>query len=223
VFAHFAIPRPYQHRVLFWGILGAVVMRAVMIFAGTALVTAFHPVLYLFGAFLLVTGARTLFFKEEEKKTIEESKLLVWVKKIIPVSNTLHGNRFFIERADNKRASGKRKVATPLFLALIFIELADVVFAIDSVPAVLAITTDRFVVYTSNIFAILGLRALYFALSAILHRFEYMKYSLSLVLIFIGGKIFLQHWVEISSGVSLGVTLALLLGGILLSLYKTRK
>jgi len=212
VFSHFMIPRRYQHRVLFWGILGVVLLRGAMIGLGVLLIERFHVVLYLFGAFLVVTGLRMLFLPEYQK-TMEENKILAWLRRRIPVTASLHGKQFFAYE------NMKRK-ATPLLLVLLFIELVDIVFAVDSVPAVFAITTDSFVVYTSNIFAILGLRALYFALAAMLHRFAYLKYALSLVLVFIGGKIFLAP--HISSGWSLAVTLALLLGGIGVSLYKTR-
>jgi tellurite resistance protein TerC len=215
VFEHFAIPKRYQHRVLFWGILGAVIMRGAMITGGIGLISTFHPVLYLFGAFLLITGIKMLMFKEKDEKSLEESKLLNWIRSVIPVSKELHGNKFFT------RENGYR-VATPLFLTLVFIELADVIFAVDSVPAVLAVTTNPFIVYTSNIFAILGLRALYFSLSAILHRFQYLQHSLALILIFIGGKIFLADIIVISPLCSLTVTITLLVGGILSSLYKTR-
>lgn len=211
IFTHLRIPVHFQHRVLFWGIFGAVIMRGVMIASGIAVIHAFHPVLYVFGAFLLITGVRMLFFKKESEKTIEEDKLFVCIKHVIPVSRELHGKQFFVKEA-------ARRIATPLFLALAFIELADVVFAIDSVPAVLAVTTNPFVVYTSNIFAILGLRALYFAISAILYRFESLKYSLALILIFMGGKIFLSGIMLVSSVTSLLVTVTLLAGGILLSL-----
>lgn len=214
VFEHFHIPNRYQHRVLFWGILGAIIMRGLMIFFGVTLINAFHPILYLFGGFLLITGGKMLFLREEDK-TLEENKLLKLLKRHIRVSDQLHGNKFFIKE-------NAIKIATPLFLTLVFIELGDVVFAVDSVPAVLAVTTDPFIVYTSNIFAILGLRALYFALSNIIHRFEYLKYSLALVLIFIGGKIFLNKIFLMPSLISLGITIALLAGGICLSLYKTR-
>lgn len=215
VFEHFAIPQKHQHRVLFWGILGAVIMRGLLILGGVELVHLFHPILFLFGAFLLFSGVRMLFMKESEEKSLEENKLLQLVKRFIPVSDELHGKRFLIRQ-------NRKWMATPLLMTLIFIELADVVFAVDSVPAVLAVTTDTFIVYTSNIFAVLGLRALYFALAVMLHRFEYLKYSLALVLIFIGGKIFLHPILPIPSLISLGITLALLVSGVLLSLHKTK-
>ncbi len=215
VFIHFKIPRLHQYRVLVWGIIGALLMRGVMIYLGAELIDVFHPILYFFGAFLLFTGARMLFITEADEKSLEENKILRWLKSKIPMTDTFHGNKFFVKE-------GVIRKATPLFLALVFIELADVVFAVDSVPAVFSVTTDKFIVYTSNIFAILGLRALYFALAAMLHRFAYLKYALSLVLIFIGSKIFLAHFIIIPSIVSLAVTIALLTGGIILSLYKTR-
>jgi len=214
VFAHFSIPRIYQHRVLAFGIIGAIIMRGIMIFLGVEIIKKFHFILYLFGGFLIFTGVRMLFLHQKEN-TLEENKLLNFVKKHIPVTDTLHGNKFFVNE-------GIIRKATPLFLVLVFVELADVIFAVDSVPAVLAITTDSFVVYTSNIFAILGLRSLYFALSAMLHRFAYLKYSLALVLIFIGGKIFLNGVINIPSLISLFITLFLLGLGVAVSLYKTR-
>ena len=223
VFTHFAIPRMYQHRVLFWGILGVVLLRGVMIGVGTSLIHHFHFILYFFGAFLVLTGFRMLFAsnKEEEDKKLDESKLLGWLRNRMKVTSQLHDNKFFV-KVRNTRSGKISRRATPLFLVLIFIELADVVFAVDSVPAVLAVTDNPFIVYTSNIFAILGLRSLYFALSAMLHRFSYLKYALAFVLIFIGGKIFLAKILPIPSGLSLAITLGLLLGGVAVSLYKTK-
>lgn len=222
VFAHFHIPRLYQHRVLFWGILGVVLLRGVMIGVGSSLIHHFHSILYIFGIFLVVTGLRMLLAGEKsDEKTLEENKLLVWLRSHMKVTKELHGNRFFVG-VRNTRSGKITRRATPLFLVLIFIELADVVFAVDSVPAVFAVTDNPFIVYTSNIFAILGLRSLYFALSAMLHRFSYLKYALALVLIFIGGKIFLAKMLPISSGLSLAITLSLLLGGVIVSLYKTK-
>jgi tellurite resistance protein TerC len=224
VFSHFYIPRRYQHRVLFWGILGVVLLRGIMIGVGAALVERFHFILYFFGAFLIVTGLRMLLAAgHEEEKSLEENKLLGWLRKRIPVTQSLHGKQFFAYEPESGDGGKVMRKATPLFLVLVFIELADIVFAVDSVPAVFAITTDTFVVYTSNIFAILGLRALYFSLSAMLHRFAYLKYALSLVLVFIGAKIFLAPVINISSGVSLAITLWLLTAGVAVSLYKTRE
>lgn len=215
VFAHFTIPRRYQHRVLFWGILGVLLLRGLMIGLGAALIARFHFVLYFFGAFLIFTGLRMLFLSRKEK-TLEENRLLTFLRGRMSLTPSLHGRQFFAYE-------GGLLKATPLLLVLVFIELADIVFAVDSVPAVFAITIDSFIVYTSNIFAILGLRALYFSLSAMLHRFAYLKYALALVLVFIGGKIFLSPYLHISSGISLAVTLALLLMGVLVSLHKTRR
>ncbi|HZX17718.1 MAG TPA: TerC family protein [Pseudomonas sp.] len=217
----FAIPRRYQHRVLFWGILGVIVLRATMIGLGTALVQNFEWVLYLFGAFLLFTGVRMLSAKEEQHPDLSQNRLLQFLRMHIRVTEDMHGGRFLVRQPDRK--SGKYLLhATPLLLALVLIELADLVFAVDSVPAVLAISQDPFIVYTSNIFAILGLRALYFALAALMHRFIYLKYALALVLMFIGGKIFLHDIVKVPALLSLCMTLGLLAGGVVLSLLKTR-
>lgn len=223
IFGFFGIPRRYQHRVLFWGILGVIVLRAIMIGLGTALVQQFEWILYLFGAFLLISGVKMIFSREEPHPDLSQNRLLRWLRQHLRISDELHGGRFFIhlQPAGSERAL---LYATPLFLALVLIELADLVFAVDSVPAVFSITQDPFIVYTSNIFAILGLRSLYFALAALMHRFVYLKYALALVLIFIGGKIFLHAFIgKIPAPVSLGVTFVLLAGGMLLSLLKTRQ
>ncbi len=222
IFSYFAIPRRYQHRVLFWGILGVIVLRAIMIGLGTALVKEFEWVLYLFGVFLLFTGVKMLFVKEEAHPDLAHNPVLGFLRRHIRVSDQLHDGRFFVRLP---HAAGRPLLyATPLFLALVLIELADLMFAVDSVPAVFAITQDPFIVYTSNIFAILGLRSLYFALAALIHRFVYLKYALALVLIFIGGKIFAHGFVgQIPALLSLSVTLGLLAGGVILSLIKTRR
>ncbi|MFI8747109.1 TerC family protein [Pseudomonas sp. NPDC077186] len=221
IFSFLAIPRQYQHKVLFWGIMGVLVLRAIMIGLGAALIHQFSWILYLFGIFLLLTGVKMLFSKLDDAPDLENNPLVKFLRKRLRVTDSLHGQRFFVRQDDG---SGRQVLwATPLFLALILIECADLVFAIDSVPAIFAITQDPFIVYTSNIFAILGLRALYFALAALIHRFAYLKYALALVLVFIGGKIFLVGIIgKIPAAVSLSVTLGLLLGGVLLSLYKTR-
>ncbi|WP_445938125.1 TerC/Alx family metal homeostasis membrane protein, partial [Pseudomonas sp.] len=217
----FTIPRRYQHRVLFWGILGVIVLRATMIGLGAALVQNFEWVLYLFGAFLLFTGVRMLSAHEEHHPDLSQNRLLQFLRRHIRVTEDMHGGRFLVRQPDKK--SGKHLLhATPLLLALVLIELADLVFAVDSVPAVLAISQDPFIVYTSNIFAILGLRALYFALAALIHRFIYLKYALALVLMSIGGKIFLHDIVKVPALLSLCMTLGLLAGGVILSLMKTR-
>ncbi|MBL8522629.1 MAG: TerC family protein [Betaproteobacteria bacterium] len=222
IFSYFAIPREYQHRVLFWGILGVIVLRAIMIGLGAALVTGFSWILYVFGAFLVVTGIK-MWIVADHMPDIANNPLLKFLRKHLRVTQGLHGNAFFVQQADP--ASGKMaRAATPLFLALCLVEFVDLVFAVDSVPAIFAITSDPFIVYTSNIFAILGLRALYFALAAMIHRFTYLKYALALVLVFIGTKIFLVGIIgKIPAAVSLTVTFGLIAGGVIVSLWKTRE
>lgn len=217
----FNIPRQYQHRVLFWGVLGVIVLRAIMIGLGVTLVSRFSWVLYLFGLFLVITGIK-MWFAAESTPDIANSRLLKWLKRHVRVTEGLRGQAFLVREPD--AATGRVAWhATPLLLALVVIEFADLIFAVDSVPAIFSITTDPFIVYTSNIFAILGLRALYFALAAMMHRFQYLKYALALVLVFIGGKIFLVGFIgKVPAAVSLGVTFTLLFGGVALSLWKTR-
>jgi len=221
IFGFFAIPRQYQHRVLFWGILGVIVLRALMIGLGATLVSQFSWILYFFGAFLVATGVKMWLIADHEPD-IARNPLLRLLKRHMRVTDGLRGNAFWVREADP--ATGKlARFATPLFLALVLVEFVDLVFAVDSVPAIFAITTDPFIVYTSNIFAILGLRALYFALAAMIHRFKYLKYALALVLVFIGTKIFLVGIVgKIPAAISLSVTGTLIAGGILVSLWKTR-
>ena len=221
IFSAFAVPRAYQHRVLFWGILGVIVLRGLMIGLGAALVAEYHWVLYIFAAFLVFTGIRMMMVSEKHHD-VEGSLPLRLMRRWFRVTEKIDSNAFF----ERRTLAGKTVTfVTPLFLALVMIELADLLFAVDSVPAVFAITTDPFIVYTSNIFAILGLRALYFALAAILHRFAYLKYALSALLIFIGSKIFvadLMGWEKFPASLSLGVTLGLLGAGVAVSLWKTR-
>ncbi|MGL5005157.1 MAG: TerC family protein, partial [Casimicrobium sp.] len=182
IFTYFAIPRQYQHRVLFWGILGVIVLRAIMIGLGAALVSQFSWILYVFGAFLVLTGIKMIIIADN-MPDIGNNPLLKFLRKRMRVTDKVEGNAFFVYQPDP--ATGKVvRWATPLFLALCLIEFVDLIFAVDSVPAIFAITTDPFIVYTSNIFAILGLRALYFALAAMIHRFKYLKYALALVLVF---------------------------------------
>jgi tellurite resistance protein TerC len=223
IFTYFAIPRAYQHRVLFWGILGVIVLRAVMIGLGATLVAQYSWVLYIFAVFLIFTGVKMMLVGDKEMD-ISKNPVLLFLKRRMNVTEELEGNNFFVHRPDPK--TGKLvRFATPLFLALVLIEIADVIFAVDSVPAVFAITSDPFIVYTSNIFAILGLRALYFALAAIIHRFHYLKYALSVLLIFIGSKIFvadLMGWEKFPAAWSLGITFAILGAGVAYSLWKTR-
>ncbi|NTE86518.1 TerC family protein [Agrobacterium rubi] len=224
IFSYFAIPRQYQHRVLLWGILGVIVLRGIMIAAGAAIVENFHWVLYIFAAFLVFTGLKMLFSSSHDENDIGNNKILKFLRRHLPVTNALHGEKFIVKEVDEK--TGKLKTfVTPLFLALIMVEIADLIFAVDSIPAIFAITTDPFIVYTSNIFAILGLRALYFALAALIHRFAYLKYALAAVLVFVGSKIFLADMLGIAKippAVSLGVTVAILVTGVVGSLLATR-
>jgi tellurite resistance protein TerC len=223
IFSYFAVPRQYQHRVLFWGVLGVIVLRAIMIGLGATLVAQFSWLLYFFAVFLILTGVKMLAFGDKEMD-LEKNPVLKLVRRRFRVTPELHGQRFFVRLPD--AATGRlTRYITPLFLALLMVEVADVIFAVDSVPAIFAITTDPYVVYTSNIFAILGLRALYFALAAILNRFAYLKQALSVLLIFIGSKIFvadLLGWEKFPASWSLGITFAILATGILYSLWRTR-
>lgn len=225
IFSYFAIPRQYQHRVLLWGILGVIVLRGIMIAGGAAIVENFHWVLYLFAAFLVFTGLKMLFSSDHDENDIGNNRILKFLRSRLPVTEKLHGEKFFVKETD--AATGNLKTfVTPLFLALIMVEIADLIFAVDSIPAIFAITTDPFIVYTSNIFAILGLRALYFALAALIHRFAYLKYALAAVLVFVGSKIFVADMLGIAKippAVSLGVTVAILATGIIGSLIATRK
>ncbi len=223
IFTYFAIPRLYQHRVLFWGILGVIVLRAIMIGLGAALVSQFGWVLYLFGAFLILTGIKMLWMIDN-MPDIGNNPLLKFMRGRMRVTDQVHGNKFLVKLPASD-APGAKTVwwATPLLFALVLVEFADLIFAVDSVPAIFAITTDPFIVYTSNIFAILGLRALYFALAAVIHRFKYLKYALALVLVFIGGKIFYnQIFGKLDPWISLSVTFGLLAAGVVYSLYRTR-
>ncbi|HFC8822297.1 TPA: TerC family protein [Neisseria cinerea] len=215
IFGYFKVAPKYQHRVLLYGVLGALVLRAVMIFIGAALVRQFEWILYLFGAFLLYTGIRMM-KSEEDEEDLSGNRLLGVVKKIIPVGSEFDGDKFFTIK------NGK-KIATPLFLVLIMIELSDVIFAVDSIPAVFAVTTDPFIVLTSNIFAVLGLRAMYFLLADVAERFVFLKYGLAFVLSFIGLKMLMMHWVHIPISISLSVVFGALGASILTSLIYTKK
>jgi tellurite resistance protein TerC len=221
IFGALAVPRVYQHRVLFWGIVGVLVLRALMVGLGAALVARFEWMLLVFGLFLAITGVKMLFGSKEEAH-VEDSRILRVIRRVLPVAPQIEGGAFVVRRAHPVTGKLKR-YATPLLVALLMIEFADLIFAVDSIPAIFSITTDPFIVYTSNIFAVLGLRALFFALAAMAHRFYYLKHALALVLVFIGAKIFLVHFIgKMPALVSLGVTAALLAGGVLLSLVKTR-
>ncbi|WP_294121337.1 TerC family protein [Sphingomonas sp.] len=222
IFTYFAVPREYQHRVLFWGILGVIVLRALMIALGATIVSQFGWVLYVFAAFLIATGIKMWVFADREYD-VAGNPVLRLVRRHFNVTEQLHGNRFWLRQ--RVEGDGRaRWFITPLFLSLAMVEVFDVVFAVDSVPAIFAITTDPFIVYTSNIFAILGLRALYFALAAMVHRFHYLKYALAVLLVFIGSKIFVADALglaKIPPAISLSITFAILAAGVGYSLWKT--
>ena len=211
IFSFFNIPLKYQHRVLFWGILGVIVLRAIMITAGASLLANFEWVLFIFAAILIVTGIKTFYMVEHSAIEIKDMYIYKLLKKKLNIHPKLVGNKFIIIK-------NRKLFVTPLFMALITVETMDVVFAIDSIPAIFAVTQDTYIVYTSNIFAILGLRALFFLLADIVERFKYIKYSLALILILIGIKIFVAHFIDIPNYIPLTVTIALLVLGILVSL-----
>ncbi len=224
IFSFFAIPREYQHRVLFWGIFGLIILRGLMIGLGAALIAEFSWILYIFAIFLIATGIKMLLIAGKAPD-IQNNFLFKYLKKHFRITPELHEQQFYITQVDEKTKK-KHLYLTPLLISLIIIEFVDIVFALDSVPAIFAITTDPFIVYTSNIFAILGLRALYFALAVVIYRFHYLKHALGLILIFIGSKIFIADFLgegKFPPSLSLIITLALLSGGILFSLYRTRK
>lgn len=224
IFTFFAIPAKYQYRALLWGIIAVIVLRGAMIAGGAALVAEAYWVLYVFAVFLIGTGVKML-FASDHAPDIAKNPVVRFISSHMRVTKELHGEKFFVKVPDDKTGRMVR-AATPLFLALVVINIADLVFAVDSVPAIFAITTDTFIVYTSNIMAILGLRALYFALAAMVHRFAYLKYALALVLVFIGSKILISDFVlggaKFPPVASLGVTFGLIAGGVIVSLLKTR-
>lgn len=221
LFSFFAIPLELQKRVLVLGVLGAIVLRTIMIFAGVWLITQFHWLLYVFGAFLLVTGIKMWWFADKEPD-LASNPVIRWIRRHVKVTDELHGERFFIQ----KQVCGPHgdahwvRYVTPLFLVLVLVELSDVIFAVDSIPAIFAITTDPFIVLTSNIFAILGLRAMYFLLADMADRFSLLKYGLAMVLMFIGVKMMLMDIYKIPVGVSLGVVAAIIATSVVLSLKK---
>jgi tellurite resistance protein TerC len=222
IFGYFAIPRRSQYRVLFWGILAVIVLRGLMIGLGAALVQSYGWVLYFFAAFLVFTGVKMLFTGDDHYE-IENNPIYKFMRTRFRMTESLEGEKFFV-RKPHPETGKMLTYMTPLFVVLVMVNIADVIFAVDSVPAIFAITTDTFIVYTSNIFAILGLRALYFALAAMVERFKYLKYALALVLVFIGGKIFVADMLgltKVPPSVSLGVTFLILAGGVIYSLYKT--
>jgi tellurite resistance protein TerC len=215
LFSYFAVPALYQHKVLFWGILGALAMRAVMIVLGAALITKFSWIIYIFGGFLVLTGIKMIVKRDEEIHP-ERNPVVRWFKRLMPVTPDYRGDRFFV------REDGVRK-ATPLFVALLMVEISDVIFAVDSIPAIFAVTKDPFIVYTSNVFAILGLRSLYFALAGVMDKFHYLKIGLGVVLTFVGVKMVLAHtaW-KIDTLVSLGVIVAVLAVSVVMSLLRPK-
>lgn len=216
IFSYFRTPKHLQHKVLFWGILGAIIMRAVFIAAGITLIHYFESVLYLFAAFLIYAGVKMAFKSEEDEMDPEHNPVLKVIKKFVPVTNEYHGQKFFVN-------IDKKLWATPLFIVLMSIETTDVIFALDSIPAILAITQDPFIVYTSNIFAILGLRALFFALADLMTLFHFLHYGLAFILTFIGIKMLAAAWIHIPTPIALSVTLVSLLASIVLSIIYPKK
>lgn len=214
LFSYFAVPIEYQKRVLVYGVLGAIVLRALMILLGAWLIAEFHWVLYVFGAFLLITGIKMFIFADNEPN-LSENPLLKWLKKHMRITDTYHGDKFWVTK------NGIRWF-TPMFLVLVLVEFSDVIFAMDSIPAIFAITSDPFIVFTSNIFAILGLRALYFLLADMADRFHLLKYGLAVVLMFVGTKMLIVEWFKIPVATSLAVVVAVLGISILLSLKNTQ-
>jgi len=215
LFSYFSVPSKYQHKVLFWGIIGALIMRAIFIAAGTALLEKFHWIIYIFGAFLVFTGIR-MAMNQGTKVDPDKNPVVKLFKKLFPVTNEYLGSKFWI------REAGKW-VATPLFVVLILVEVTDLIFAVDSIPAILAITKDPFIVYTSNVFAILGLRSLYFALAGLMHLFRYLHYGLAAILVFVGGKMLLTDVYKIPVGISLSVIVLILAASVIPSLIGRKK
>ncbi len=209
IFSSFAIPKKYQHEVLFYGVLGAIIFRAIMIVFGVALINKFSWIIYVFGVFLIFTAIKML-ISHDKPSNPRDSKIYKWIKKIYPVSKSVYSDKFFIKK-------GKIKFATPLFVALIIIELTDIFFAIDSIPAILAITTDPFIVFSSNILAVMGLRSMFFLVAGMLDKFKYISYSLIVILAFVGVKMLLSHHVDIPDWLSLGVIILSLGSGIMAS------
>jgi tellurite resistance protein TerC len=213
LFSYFAVPPVYQHKVLFWGILGALVMRAIMIGAGAALIAKFAWVIYIFGGFLILTGLKMIFKRSEEIHP-ERNPVVRWFKRLMPTTSDYRGDKFFVVE------NGVR-YATPLFVVLLLIEFTDLIFAVDSIPAIFAVTTDPFIVYTSNVFAILGLRSLYFALARVMHKFHYLKLGLGVILSFVGVKMLLAHTTyKIDTLVSLGIVALILAISVVMSLLR---
>jgi tellurite resistance protein TerC len=216
IFGYFRVPQELQHRVLFWGILGALLMRGAMIGAGAILLAQFHWIIYLFGAFLVYTGFKMAFGGGSDIEP-EQNPVIRMVRRFVPLTTKFHGEQFFVQEAIEP-GGALRRVATPLFVVLVLVETTDVVFAVDSIPAIFGVTRNPFLVYTSNVFAILGLRSLYFVLANVIGKFHLLKYGLSVVLAFVGVKMLLSEVRPIGIGVSLGVVAGVLVGSVLLSL-----
>ena len=214
IFRFFHVPPVHQHKVLFWGILGALIMRAVFIVAGVGLIQRFHWIVYVFGAFLVYSGIK-LFFQEEAEIHPERNPVLRLFRRFVPVTKDYEGNKFFVRRAG--------LYATPLFVVLLVVETTDLLFAVDSIPAILAITRDAFIVYTSNVFAIMGLRSMYFALAGMMEMFRYLHYGLSLVLVFVGAKMLLSHYLEIPTPVALAAVAGVLAISVIASVANPKK
>ncbi|ASJ72928.1 Inner membrane protein alx [Granulosicoccus antarcticus IMCC3135] len=223
IFTYFGVPRIYQHRVLVFGIIGVILLRGIMIGAGAAVVARFEWVLLLFAAFLIFTGVKML-MSDDSEYDVSTNPVLRFMRRRFRVTDSIESDHFFVRQPDP--VTGQMALfITPLLLALVMVELADVIFAVDSIPAIFALTTDPYIIFTSNIFAILGLRALFFALSAMLHRFAYLQTALSLVLVFIGGKVVIAHLLgidKVPAALSLSVTAFILVGGVVYSLWRTR-
>src|SRR3972149_859264 len=215
IFSYFRVPALYQHKVLFWGILGALVMRAIFIAAGVTLIQKFHWLIYIFGGFLILTGIK-MALEKEKKIHPERNPVLRLVRRFMPITSDYEGDKFLVKHEG-------RYFATPLFITLLIVETTDVIFAVDSIPAILAITLDPFIVYTSNIFAILGLRSLYFALAGIMQLFHYLHYGLSAILVFVGAKMLLADIYEIPVGIALGVVASVLLLSVIASVIRPRE
>ncbi|HZX13884.1 MAG TPA: TerC family protein [Thermodesulfobacteriota bacterium] len=215
IFSYFRVPALYQHKVLFWGILGALIMRAIFIVAGVALIQKFHWMIYIFGGLLILTGIKMALQKDMEIHP-ERNPVLRLFQRFIPVTKDYEDDKFFFKRSG-------RYFATPLFITLLIVETTDLIFAVDSIPAILAITTDPFIVYTSNVFAILGLRALYFALAGIMQLFHYLHYGLSAILVFVGIKMLLADLYKIPVGISLGVVAGFLLISVIASIIRPKQ
>jgi len=215
IFSYFRIPHLYQHKVLFWGIVGALILRAIFIVAGITLMEKFHWVIYIFGGFLIVTGLRMGLQKHKEIHP-EKNPVLRLFRRFMPVTDDMEEGRFFVKQ-------GGRHVATPLFITVLVVETTDLIFAVDSIPAILAITSDPFIVYTSNVFAILGLRALYFAIAGMIQRFQYLHYGLSAILVFVGMKMLLSSVYKIPVGLALGAIAMILLVSVVTSVARSRK